>query len=130
MDLMWLVYLLNVVGNLSTIFVISSILLAAAVFATAIFFWMDNGLPSSEDKETVRMVGLWKKLAITAAILSLLAVFTPDEKTMYMMAGAYGTQKVIESPQGKQMADKIMTIVNAKVDEYVDEAVNGKKKKK
>ena len=127
---MWLVYSLNVLGNLSSVFVISSILLAAVVFATAIFFWMDNGLPSFEDKETVRMVGLWKKLAVTATILSLLAIFTPDEKTIYLMAGAYGTQKVIESPQAQQMADKIMSIVNAKVDEYVDEAVNGKKKRK
>ena len=131
MDLMWIVYWMNVLGNLSGLLLFISLSAVTILLMAGGFYFVEVGSRFSDyEKESQeRFVYWWKRGGVACVILGLATIFTPDEKTMYMMVGAYATQKVIESPEAKQMADKIMTIVNAKVDEYVEEAKNGKKRK-
>ena len=42
----------------------------------------------------------------------------PDQKTVYMATGAYLGQKVVQSEAG----DKVVKILNVKLDEYLKEA--------
>ena len=41
----------------------------------------------------------------------------PNQKTVYMMAGAYVSQKMVQS----ETADKVVKIVNRKLDDYLEE---------
>ena len=65
---------------------------------------------------------LWR-----AVIVFFIAVFThvaiPSEKTMYMMVGAYATQKIAENDKVQQTGQKVLTIIEQKLDSYVDQGV-------
>lgn len=55
--------------------------------------------------------------AIWVTVLSVTASLLPTEKTMYMMAAAYGSQKLVQS----EAAGKVVKIINGKLDEYLEE---------
>lgn len=60
----------------------------------------------------------WLKGIGTIMIILGFAVATiPTEKTLYMMAAGFGAQKVVQS----ETADKVLKIVNGKLDEYLVE---------
>lgn len=50
---------------------------------------------------------------------STIATLVPKEKTAYIMLGAYATQKVAEDPRTQEIGNKILKIVNVKLDQYV-----------
>jgi hypothetical protein len=62
-------------------------------------------------------------------VLSFIAVLIPTEKTAYTMVGAYAAQKVAEDPRVKDVGGKVLTIINQKLDQYVDEGVEQAAKK-
>lgn len=55
--------------------------------------------------------------------MSLFWAVIPSERTVYMMGGAYIGQSVVQS----EAADKVKKILEAKLDEYVDELSKKKK---
>lgn len=64
---------------------------------------------------------------ITPIVILVIIPCISSERAMYMMAAAYGSQKVIESPT----ADKVVTLINSKLDEYIkDIETNVKEKSK
>lgn len=56
-------------------------------------------------------------------VAGTLQVFIPKEKTAYMMVGAYTAQKIAQDPKVEQVGAKVMTILNQKLDSYVDEGI-------
>lgn len=65
--------------------------------------------------------GKW--LLALGMVMSLFWAVIPSERTVYMMGGAYIGQSVVQS----EAADKVKKILEAKLDEYVDE-LSAKKK--
>lgn len=61
-----------------------------------------------------------KKTTIVFSMCLPLIVIIPCEKTMYMMVGAYATQKVVEDPKVQQLSAKVLKVVEAKLDEYIE----------
>ena len=63
-----------------------------------------------------------KRYAIPVIALSVMVwvvgLLMPDQKTVYMATGAYLGQKVIQS----ETADKVVKILDVKLDEYLKEA--------
>ena len=63
-----------------------------------------------------------KRYAIPVIVLSvsmwIIGLIMPDQKTVYMATGAYLGQKVVQSEAG----DKVVKILNVKLDEYLKEA--------
>lgn len=59
-----------------------------------------------------------------ATFLTLLAALLPSEKTLYLMAGGYFGQQVVQSEQ----VGKVVKIIDIKLDEYLKEAENKLKK--
>lgn len=61
------------------------------------------------------------KFHATGVFLGLLLIFVaniiPSQKTMYLMAGAWAGQAVVQS----ETADKVLKIVNGKLDEYLND---------
>ena len=47
----------------------------------------------------------------------------PNERTAYMMVGAYATQKVAQSDLAQESGQKVMKIIQQKLDSYIDEGV-------
>ena len=59
-----------------------------------------------------------------AVFLTLLTALLPSEKTLYLMAGGYFGQQVVQSEQ----VGKVVKIIDIKLDEYLKEAENKLKK--
>lgn len=54
--------------------------------------------------------------------LVFVAIGIPSERTSYTMAAAYITQTIVSSPESKIIGDKVLTLINAKLDDFVVEA--------
>lgn len=65
----------------------------------------------------------WPAIWVTALLVT--ASLLPTEKTMYMMAAAYGSQQLVQS----EAAEKVVKIVNGKLDEYLQEIDKSVKEK-
>ena len=59
-----------------------------------------------------------------AIFLTLLTALLPSEKTLYLMAGGYFGQQVVQSEQ----VGKVVKIIDIKLDEYLKEAEEKLKK--
>lgn len=64
-----------------------------------------------------------------AVICALIAIAIPSEKTAYTMVGAYAAQKVAEDPKVRDMSGKVLTLIEQKLDNYIDEGLKEAEKK-
>lgn len=81
---------------------------------------------SYDDKYEKKLVGiksrLWKAFW-TGVFCAWALILLPSEKTAYTMVGAYAAQKVAENDKVQQMSGKVLTIIEQKLDGYIDEGV-------
>lgn len=114
MELALFVWLASVVGGIATFVGITGSVLAvgtAFVYGVKYLSWADFGgadaaKPSFKFHATGVLFGL---------VLIFVANLIPSQKTMYLMAGAWAGQAVVQS----ETADKVLKIVNGKLDEYL-----------
>lgn len=110
MELMWLVYGISVLSNIGMMAIIMLVLTVLGA-GFALFVWAaSDGIVKIPYPKTLIALGI-------SAIMIVIVV--PREKTMYTMAGAYATQKVAEAPATKEVADKVLKIINEKLDSMV-----------
>lgn len=62
-----------------------------------------------------------KNCMIAIVVISSAVVFIPNEKTAYVMVGAYATQKIAQSPETKVISEKVLKVIENKLDEYITE---------
>ena len=63
----------------------------------------------------------WPLLYAGIALMSFsLANAIPNEKTAYVMVAAYATQKIAQNPATEEIGGKVLTIINQKLDSYID----------
>jgi len=104
---MWLVYGISVLSNLGIV-VTGTLMTTLFGGGFVLFVYL-----ASEGEAKFP----YPKTLITVLLSSiLLVVVVPSEKTMYTMAGAYATQKIAEAPETKEIANKVLKIINEKLD--------------
>jgi hypothetical protein len=131
MDLVWLVYgisLLTPIGSLFTFFVAISIcaIIGLMVYRGAECSQEDYYNEAKNKKQAEKAEWAMGRVifALKVLIPSLaLITFLPSPKTAYMMVGAYAAQKVSENGKVQETGGKVLTIINQKLDEYVDEGI-------
>ena len=116
---MWVIYGIDVLSNLGCL---AAIILIVSSIASVICGLMCAEYDAGEE-ETSR---LKKALTITLSA-ALLLVFIPDKKTMYLMVGAYATEKIVETPEAKEFGSKLLNVVNHKLDKILQEEEDKKK---
>ena len=126
MELALFVYIAGVIGQIVAL--IGNIAAFATAFGVIILTLTGAAIPFLYDtdmcKEGTRAkVLVWAKRALlfvclpVALLTSCTKAILPSEKTLYLMGGAYATQAVVQS----ETADKVLKIVNSKLDEYLEE---------
>ena len=144
MDLALLVYAISLLNGIGVFFGILMFALAIAMVASFIQFcsWKFSNSEYSWDlrpdgtlKPKVvasRELGvkILKYSSISVVVFGLFTIFIPTDRTAYMMLGAYAAQKVSQDPKAQEVGEKIMKIANAKLDKYVEEAMQEPKKGK
>lgn len=116
MEFALFVWLASVINTLSGVLLFCAILLALVVVADLINTLSHNDVYSHKLKFPFQKT--WGKWCTAGALfLALLTSIIPSEKTMYAIAAAYGAQQVVQS----EAAEKVVKIVNGKLDEYLQE---------
>ena len=132
MDLVWLVYAISLLGSIGCFFTLLAIVSAAMAGGFLIYrgaecsqeVWY-NAATNKRNAERAEWSMGHVKTALKIFIPSLLVLtFLPTERTAYMMVGAYATQKVAESGVVQETGGKVLTIINQKLDQYVQEGID------
>lgn len=123
MELALFIWAAGVIGSMSTFFGVSGIILLCLLLFRTIDTAIDND--TYRKKDLYPFQKSWGKWTVAIATISLLvANLLPSEKTMYLILAGYTGQKVIQS----EAADKVVQIINNKLDEYLVEAEKELKK--
>lgn len=67
-----------------------------------------------------------KWVFIVPFVAGTFALILPSERTMYMMAAGYFGQTIVQSEQASEVGNKMMKIINGKLDEYINEMSSSK----
>lgn len=111
MELALLVYAISVVDHLRDM-IFPALFIAVAIAVCA-------GIASAERLGVYSWVkGLLIGLALYVVVVG---IFVPTQKTAWMMVGAYTAQKVVESPAMQETSGKVITIINQKLDSFIEE---------
>ena len=117
MELALFVYLAGIIGNVGGFLAFIAITLGVALFVYIMAYIMQ---PEYSKKWQFN-----KKYILVPALAGFIATVIPSEKTMYMMLAGYTGQQVLQS----ETASKVYRVIDAKLDEYINEMTETKEKK-
>lgn len=109
MEFAFVVYAISVIGKLGYLLFVLTFLAFMVLLAHCIYVGESY---QKTFKDDFRM-----KFLVIPVVLSCLLTFTPSERTMYLMAGAYASQAVIQS----DLAKDVVSILELKVKEQLKE---------
>lgn len=120
MDLALLVYVISLLKSIGTFFFIFAAICGLSLIANAIYYsdYCNDGTPTA--KATISR--MWKSFWV-GMIACWVVILLPSEKTAYTMVGAYAAQKVAENDKVQQMSGKVLTIIEQKLDGYIEDGV-------
>lgn len=124
MEAFLFVWFAGVVGEITAL--LSGVGIVTMVLSIVIYFmrhiaWVDRHEPDLKDKPPFKF---HMKISIVGMVFAFIATLLPSEKTMYLAGAAYMGQKAVQS----EAADKVVKILNNKLDEYLKEAEDKLKK--
>ena len=130
MDLALLVYGINVLGKLGVVLGLATAfgIVVFAISTLVRVFHTKETWDSKHDDEIKQgrrdaSVTVMKYAGSIVVISILLNVILPNEKTAYTMVAAYAAQKVSENDKVQQMSGKVLTIIEQKLDGYIEEGI-------
>lgn len=150
MELATLIYIISMLPAINGWFMTFAIGFTALTVVGTAFYWIwkgDNSIDidvilskkedtlSTADKANLRYAAKhlkWVKGFLAAAVVSIaLSVVTPTEKTAWIMVGAYATQEiattVYNNERARELGDKTLKIIEAKMDSVLTELVDAGK---
>lgn len=119
MELALVVYLIGILPAIDHFLIVFAGISVALILFTAFF----TALEGSSIFEFTKKHSTFMYTYLTIIFLSFIgSTAIPTEKTMYMMAGAYATQQVYQSEEARQVGNKLVTLIDKKMEQYIDEA--------
>ena len=138
MELAFLVYFISLLDSMTGVFfalAFTSVVLAFAYVLTASDYHSKYtvGCISKDQVELFKTktarAWMWSKIWMGMSVaFFMFANVIPSQKTAYMMVSAYAAQKVAENPKTIELSSKVIKIIEANLDRYVDEAFEEAKK--
>ena len=130
MDLALLVYGINVLGKLGVVLGLATGFgVIVLVISTLVRIFHTKETWDSQRDDQIKQgrressVTVMKYSGVVVALAIMLNVLLPSEKTAYTMVAAYAAQKVSENDKVQQMSGKVLTIIEQKLDSYIDEGI-------
>ena len=118
MDLALLVYGISLLHGIGAFFAVI-LLLSAATIAGNFIYWVDG---FGDDRAPGCKQRAWKAFWV-GVIACWALILLPSEKTAYTMVGAYAAQKVAENDKVQQMSGKVLTIIEQKLDGFIEDGI-------
>jgi len=121
MDLALLVYAISLLGPVD-----GALTFVNAVILTLVAIGLFAALVNAVDYTGEFWQWFKSKLVWMVAIfcfIGAIKTLIPSEKTAYVMVGAYTAQQIAQNPKVEQVGAKVLTIINQKLDTYVEEGI-------
>jgi hypothetical protein len=110
MSIELLIYVADLANRVPAIIVIASLVIVVALIVVGV-----NMSDSYDDNP--KMVDYFKKIGRISAIVVVVCLFIPSQKTIYMIAGTSIGREVVQSDIGI----KVKKIIESKLNDYVKE---------
>jgi len=122
MELSLLVYAISLLPKLDSVTSGAMFFLALGLFCTTFFVGMLTDGGFNDIWKNLRPFVLW--IVPLFMICGIINTLLPSEKTAYTMVGAYAAQKIALDPRTQEVGGKVMTLINQKLDYYVQQSTN------
>ncbi len=119
MSISLIIWLADVSANFATLLGIAS-----GVGAVLLLLYFGASLAESHEYSKVG-VGVWSLIVSIAAIT---AVMLPSKQALYMIAGVSVAEKVIADPRVQATTEKVILLINSKLDAEIGKLTEGKNK--
>lgn len=131
MDLALLVYGISILQPLGTVLVAIAVICCLSILGLMFYRMAECSIDSYNNQQQIDRkkenaawamgrVGFAFKILIPVAVAVILL---PTPKTAYIMVGAYAAQKVVENKSVQETSGKVLTLINQKLDAYIDEGI-------
>lgn len=119
MNLMWVIYLIDVLTPDAGTYILAVLLgMSLAFLSTARFIaFMDENFDVYLKTKRVH-----KWMCVVVAILVSYCFFMPSKETSYKMLAAYGVEKVAENPDVRRLAGKSLDVLEKAMDSYIKDS--------
>ena len=129
MDLVWLVYVISLLTPIGTFFTMIVVFGSVSLIGLMIYRGAEcdqrsyyNEHANKQQAEKAKWAMGHVKTALWIIIPSMIFLtLLPTPKTAYMMVGAYVAQKVAENDKVQETGGKVLTLINQKLDDYIEE---------
>lgn len=122
MELALLVYAVSLLDGLLKFL---TIMCAAAMLGA-----VASGVALLESYNDTTVPKRWfRRSLVSLAIMGFIGTLIPSERTAYIMIAAYATQQVAKAPEVRETGEKVLTLINSKLDQIILEAQSPKKGK-
>lgn len=115
----WIIYSLGVVDNINavlTFLFVVLLIVTITVIGIRIAAFIEPHM--FQEEEIVKVNKTSKHLCVSLGIFTILAIFIPSSKTI---AAMYLVPKIANNQNVNQLPDKLLKVVNVKLDEWVEE---------
>lgn len=115
-----IIYLVEVLDKISFaltfIFILSFV---GAVIAFSVWSFNADMSKYGDDYEAKASSAkkILKSIVIVICVTATLNIIIPSKQTVYLMIGGYVAESIYESPEAKAFGNKVLNIVNNKLDE-------------
>lgn len=138
MELALLIYIISIFPQISHFLVMITTALVIVAIVLFVVWAVNIEEPSftheseiAKRREILAKIKSWFKNIITwLIVINIINIAIPSERTAYMMVGGYLSQSIAQSEtMGKvltesgKLSNKVLTIINSKLDGYIDEAI-------
>lgn len=111
MELALIVYVISILEPLKTFFWMSVTLIIIFGLPCLIIGTLECKLSYSSAKSWII------RITVVMSFFGFIAALIPSERTAYMMIGAYAAQKVAEQPRTIELSNKVLKIIEKKLDD-------------
>jgi hypothetical protein len=123
----WFIYWLTRVESIGMFFFTGGILLGIGSMVVGMTYCIDGG-ENGFDKDAAKILGKWlKKLIVACIVLFAIVSFIPSTGDL---AAIYVIPKIVNNEQCKDIPEKMMGLLNAKLDQWFNESIRKSKKEK
>ncbi len=117
MDLMWIIYFIDVVCGLHWPFIMAGIILAAGTVA-----WIPLSIEESKDDVEAYGRVYWRRILPICLPLLLVFSFIPNKQTAYTMLAAYGVTELAQNERVQELGSKSLEVIEKAMNQYLEES--------
>ena len=115
-----IIYLVEVLDKISCALTFIFVLASAGAVITLLIWSFNADMTDYGDKYAVKASSakkILKSIVIVMCVTAIIDIIIPSKKTIYLMIGGYAAESIYESPEAKAFGNKVLNIVNNKLDE-------------